>query len=109
MLLAAGLVLPGIVAPAQAATQALGISSGDGAMAHSPCDGMSMPMHGTAPAKQPPGTQHGCDLSACLGAGCLPTMPHLTPHIPQPDVLIAWDEPVPASPFPETPLRPPIA
>jgi len=116
LLLAAGFVLPGIVAPAQATAQALAAASASAAadatgMAHSPCDRMTvpMPMPGKAPAKLPAGAHQGCDLAACLGAGCLPTLPHLAAYVPEHVPPIAWDQPVPPSQRADTPLRPPIA
>lgn len=108
LLLAAGLVLPGIAAPAQAMTQELAAAGAGGTMAHSPCDGMQMPSSGKAPTQLPAGAQHGCDLSACLGAACLPTLPHVPAFIPEADMLITWDQPMPPSRQVDTPLRPPI-
>jgi hypothetical protein len=107
LLLIAGLVLPGIAAPAQSVTQALAEASATPdaiRMRTSPCGDMSMPMH-----DQTPHASHGCDLAACLGPGCLSTLPHLAAFIPEADSLIAWDQPVPPSRLPDTPLRPPIA
>jgi hypothetical protein len=108
LLLAVGLVLPGIAASAQRASQAVAMVSGDaGAMSHASCDGMSMP--GTSPMKTPAGSPHGCDLAACLGASCLPALPHLAAFVPAAESPIIADQPVPPSQLPDTPLRPPIA
>ena len=108
LLLVAGLVLPGIAAPAQAASQALAFASGTpGAMTHASCDGMSMNDH--VPAKMPHGAQHGCDLAACLGSGCLPALPHVAAFVPDAEAPMTLDQPVPPSQLPDTPLRPPIA
>ena len=111
LLLIAGLVLPGIAAPAQTVTQALAAVASDGkAAVHSPCDGMQMPSTpDKARGQVPSGAQHGCDLSACLGAGCLPALPHVAAFVPEADSLIAWDQPVRPTRFLESPLRPPIA
>ena len=108
LLLAAGLVLPGIAAPGQAVSHALA-AAGDNQdpMSASPCSGMSMP--DKSPPHTPMGGDHGCDLAACLGAGCLPTLPHVAAFVPDSDVLIPWDQPVPPSRLVERPLRPPIA
>lgn len=106
LLLAVGLVLPGIAAPAQAVGHALATMSGHAdAMSQSPCSGMTMP----DTPHMPSGTQHGCDLAACLGAGCLPVMPHVAAFIPDADSLVTWKQPVPPSRLPDTLLRPPIA
>jgi hypothetical protein len=107
LLLIAGLVLPGIAAPAQSVTQALAEASAAPdaiRMRASPCGDMSMP-HDQTPAR----ASHGCDLAACLGPGCLSTLPHLAAFIPEADSLVAWDQAVPPSLRPDTPLRPPIA
>jgi hypothetical protein len=110
LLLIAGLVLPGIAAPAQGATQALATAaSGGKAMTHAPCDGMQDPMQDAAHGRLPAGAQHGCDLSACLGSGCLPSLPHVAAFIPEAGSLVAWDQPMSPSRHLETPLRPPIA
>ena len=108
LLLAVGLVLPGIAANAQATRQMLALASGvPGAMSHASCDGMSMP--DKSPSKAPPGTSRGCNLAACLGAGCLPALPRVTAFVPAAQSPITLDEPLPPSQLPDTPLRPPIA
>jgi hypothetical protein len=108
LLLAVGLVLPGIAAPAQAARRALTLASAEPGVisSHSACDGMSMP--GEASTTMPPDARHGCDLAACLGAGCLPAVPHVTAFVPEAESPITSDQPVPPSRMPDTPLRPPI-
>src|SRR5919107_334443 len=84
LLLAVGLVLPGIAAPAQAAKQALAFASGTpDPRSQTSCAGMSMT--DDAPATMPHGAQHGCDLAACLGSGCLPTLPHVAAFVPEAD------------------------
>ena len=105
LLLAAGLVLPGIAAPAEAVVHALAATSAGTTMTRSACDGMQMPDETPVPH----GARSGCDLSACLGAGCLPTLPHVPAFVPEADSLIAWDQPVQPSRPIEAPLRPPIA
>jgi len=108
LLLAVGLVLPGVAANAQATSQMAAIASGvPAAMSHSACDGMAM--HSKAPSKMPPGVSHGCNLAACLGAGCLPALPYVTAFVPAVQSPITLDEPVPPSQLPDAPLRPPIA
>lgn len=108
LFLAAGLVLPGIAASVEGVRHALATTApGTTAMTQSACDGMPMP--DKAPARMPQGAQHGCDLSACLGAGCLPTLPHVVAFVPDADSLIAWDQPLRPSRVFDTPLRPPIA
>src|SRR6476661_5850718 len=88
LLLAAGLVLPGIAAPAQAAADEIAVmASGGTAVAHSLCDGMQMPM----PDKTPASGKHGCDLASCLGAACLPVLSHLGAFVPKAGSLIVGD------------------
>ena len=108
LLLAVGLVLPGIAAPAQAASQLLASASGmPDAMSHSSCDAMAM--QGGAPAKGLPASHHECNLAGCLGAGCLPRVAHVAAFVPATDNPVAFDQPVPPSQLPDTLLRPPIA
>jgi hypothetical protein len=106
LLLAVSLVLPGIAANAQATKQMLALASGVPDVMHSTCDGMSMPDQ--SPSKLPPGASHGCNLAACLGAGCLPTLPRVAAFVPVSQSPISLDEPMPSSQLPDTPLRPPI-
>jgi len=111
--LAIALVLPGIAAPALAATEALaalGVPE-KAVVARPPCDGMTMPAHSGPERELPaaPCAGHGCDLSACLGAGCIPTLPHIATLIPQADSPMVWELPLLPSRLTETPLRPPIA
>ena len=106
LLLAVGLVLPGIAAPAQRVSEAAALASGTTqAMTHSACDGTAM--LGKAPMKTPGSTQ-GCDLAACLGAGCLPALPHLAAFVPDAESPLVVDQPVLPSQQPDTLLRPPI-
>jgi hypothetical protein len=52
---------------------------------------------------------HSCDLSACLGTGCLPELPRIAANVPPTATLIPWRQPrLPAGVI-DTPLRPPIA
>ncbi len=109
LLLAVGLVLPAMAANAQAARQMLALASGvTDAMFHSTCGGMPMP--DKAPSKVPsPGASHECNLAACLGAGCLASLPYVNAFVPVAESPIQVDDPLPPSQLPDTPLRPPIA
>jgi len=111
--LALALVLPGIAAPVQSVRMALATASGQSdAMSHTKMsDGMSMPAPSASPDSKVPGNcgTHGCDLAACLGAGCLPSMPHIAPFIPVAGLVPTWEQPLQPSQRAETPLRPPIA
>ena len=138
LLLALCLVVPGIAAPAQGITDALqaataaavqGAESMTGSMAASmdmasmdmppmdmaeqgmPCGDMDMP----GPTSKPDSRSgdccapHSCDLSACLGTGCLPELPRLAASVPPAATPIPWRQPrLPAGVI-DTPLRPPIA
>jgi len=115
-LLAAGLVLPGIAAPAQAVAEVVGqataASAKDRSVAHhDPCDGMEMPAPGTKHPPLPEGgcAQHGCDLAACLGSACLPELPRIAAFVPPASAPLWLEQPLPPSRVVETPLRPPIA
>lgn len=106
LLLILALVLPGTAAPAQAVADALSaLATQDAEM---PCDGMQ-----TAPehrAGMPCDCcEHGkCDISACLGTGCLFAPPRLVAAIPLTNAPQPWRRPAPPSHTIETPLRPPI-
>jgi hypothetical protein len=130
LLLALCLVIPGIAAPAQAVSDELhaaaaaqmademsdsmdmGMAAMDMSAQGMPCGDMHM---ADAPSKQAPEKSgdccapHTCDLSACLGTGCLPELPRLAPSVPPAATPIPWRQPrLPAGVI-ETPLRPPIA
>jgi hypothetical protein len=111
--LALALVLPGIAASVQSVRMALATASRQAeVMPHAmPSDGMSMPAPSASADSKVPGNcgTHGCDLAACLGAGCLPTMPHIAAFIPVAGLVPTWEQPLPPSRQVETPLRPPIA
>lgn len=101
-----------MVLPAQTATDALQAAEASrmaAAMADMPCgDDMDasamkheMPCDCCTPAS--------CDLSACLGTACLPTLPRIAAAIPPGLVHAQWNAPAPPSAVLDTPLRPPIA
>ena len=54
-------------------------------------------------------TPHTCDLSACLGTGCLPELPRLAGSVPPAATPIPWRQPRLPAGVVDTPLRPPIA
>ena len=107
LLLVVSLVLPGSAAPAQAVADAL--STLATSAASMPCDGMQMPAeHQHAPPCDC--CEHGkCDISACLGTGCLFALPRLVALIPGVAAPLPWQRPAPDSRTVETPLRPPIS
>ena len=98
------------VVPAQAtqALQAAEASRMAAAMADMPC---GEEMDTSAQHEMPCDccTPASCDLSACLGTVCLPTVPRIVAAIPLDVVHARWDAPAPPSRAAETPLRPPIA
>ena len=111
--LALALVLPGIAAASQSVRVAFAtVPSATRSAAHGmPCDGMAMPAPTKAPAGKPSGNcgARGCDLAACLGAGCLPATPHIAASIPATGLVPNWEQPLRPSRLAETLLRPPIA
>jgi hypothetical protein len=135
LLLALCLVIPGIAAPAQGvadelhavaaaqADDAMDAAMADGAMpasmdmpsemaAHGmPCGEMHMADAPSKPASKSGDccTPHTCDLSACLGTGCLPELPRLAASVPPTATLIPWRQPRLPAGVVDTPLRPPIA
>ena len=130
LLLAIALVVPGIAAPMQAVREALapapaatamggmdmdmatGMSGDD--MAGMPCDRKQATDAASAlPATHASGgdccTPHACDLSACLGTGCLPALPRIAAFVPPSTPPVPWQQPARPVRLIETPLRPPIA
>lgn len=134
LLLAIALVVPGVAAPMQSVRDGLahaahaaapGAMAGmdaamamhipDEAMAGMPCEHMGEA--DPAPPMQPvaardPGdccNPHTCDLSACLGTGCLPELPRIAACVPPATPLVPWRQPAQPARLIETPLRPPIA
>ena len=128
LLLAIALAVPGIAAPMQAVREALAAMPvampmegmemarampGDD-MAGMPCDRMGIsdtssamptPRHGDGACCNP----HTCDLSACLGTGCLPELPRIAAFVPASTPPVPWRQPAQPARLIETPLRPPIA
>lgn len=100
-----------VVAPAQAAGEALQVQVAGQmapAMADMPCgDAVSQ----TADHEMPCGCcpPASCDLSVCLGTACLPEWPRLASAIPPVEMPLPLATPAPPSRFVDTPLRPPIA
>ncbi|GAB3344867.1 hypothetical protein [Lysobacter tyrosinilyticus] len=98
--------------PAQAASEALQIAAAArmaATMADMPCGD---DMNASAAKHERPCdccTVVSCDLSACLGTACLPTLPRLAAAIPLDVVHAQWNAPAPPSRVLDTPLRPPIA
>jgi hypothetical protein len=54
-------------------------------------------------------TPASCDLSACLGTACLPTLPRIVAAVPPGVLHVRWSAPAPPSRVLDRPLRPPIA
>lgn len=99
-----------VVAPAQAAGEALQEQAAAqiaATMAAMPCNDEAtqtvheMPCDCCTPAS--------CDLSACLGTACLPELPRFVAAIPPAATPLPWATPAPLTRFVDTPLRPPIA
>jgi len=113
LLLAVGLVAPGIAAQAQSVALAFATTSLGAATDRQDvgCGDMSPATMDVHPQKRPatPCDQHGCTMAACLGAGCLPTLPRVLAFVPIGESLITWEQPVRPSRVLDTPLRPPIA
>jgi uncharacterized protein involved in copper resistance len=133
LLLALCLVVPGIAAPAQAVADELHAAAAaqmadamgdsmemasmdmtgmDMSAQEMPCGDMHMVDAPSNPASKKSGdccAPHSCDLSACLGTGCLPELPRLAASVPPAATPIPWRQPrLPAGVI-DTPLRPPIA
>lgn len=116
LLLMVSLVIPGIVAPAQAiadefqAAAKAALVADAMAAQQTPCDGMDMPLYAedSAPCDCC-AAPHACDLSACLGIACLPELPHLAADVPPAATPLPWQQPSLPPGMIDTPLRPPIA
>ena len=97
---------------------AMPVAAADMSMSDMPCGEMHMPdatpKSSESPSASPSKAHdccapHACDLSACLGTGCLPELPRLAASIPPAATLVPWRQPrLPAGVI-DTPLRPPIA
>ena len=113
LLLAAALVIPGIVAPAQAITEGFQAATApsdanDMTMANMPCDDADMPVATDTSAPCDCCGPHACDFSACLGTACLPELPRITAMVPPAAAPLPWQPPALALAVIDTPLRPPI-
>jgi hypothetical protein len=113
LLLAVSLVIPGIVAPAQAIAD--GVQAAAAAslmhptiMEEMPCGDMGMPASTEDSAPSDCCTPHTCDLSACLGTACLPELPHLAANVPPAATPLPWQQSSLPPGVIDTPLRPPI-
>lgn len=111
LLLVAFLAIPAVAAPARAvadAMQAVATAAMAGAVvqADGPCD----TMRASSDAQQPCDccAPHTCDISACLGTGCLPELPRVIASIPAVAVAASLRQPVVPTGSIETPFRPPI-
>lgn len=92
------------------------VSMRDMPMEDMPCGAMHM--SDATPPKSPSSSParsgdccapHSCDLSACLGTGCLPELPRIAASVPPVATLIPWRQPRLPAGVVDTPLRPPIA
>lgn len=112
-LLAVSLIVPGIVAPAQAiadGVQAVATASMATSMQGMPCDDaakMPASTDGTAPCDCC--APHACDFSACLGIACLSELPRVAATVPPVAALLPRRQPALPPGVIDTPLRPPIA
>ena len=128
LLLALCLVVPGIAAPAQAVadelhaaaaarmsdamSDSMDMAAMDVSMQGMPCGEMHMadaPSKATSDKSGDCCAPHSCDLSACLGTGCLPELPRLAASVPPAATLVPWRQPRLPAGVVDTPLRPPIA
>ena len=107
LLLVMSLILPGISAPAGALADELHALTASAAMADMPCDEGQRGSDHKAPCDCCP--QSKCDLSACLGTGCLFELPRLAAFVPPTAMPLPWDLPAPDSQAVGTLFRPPIA
>ena len=107
LLLVMSLILPGISAPAGALADELHALTASAAMADMPCDEGQRASDHQAPCDCCP--QSKCDLSACLGTGCLFELPRLAAFVPPTAMPLPWDLPAPDSQAVGTLFRPPIA
>jgi hypothetical protein len=112
LLLVAFLAIPAVAAPARAVADAMQAAAASAmsdasVQANVPCDAMRASSDGQQPCDCC--VDHTCDISACLGTGCLPELPRLIASIPAVGVAAPWRQrPVPTGTI-ETPFRPPIA
>lgn len=114
-LLAVSLVIPGIVAPAQAVadgieTIATASTAHAAGMQETPCDDMeTMPASTDKDAPCDCCAPHACDFSACLGTACLPGLARVAAIVPPVATPLPWQQPNLPLGVIDTPLRPPIA
>jgi hypothetical protein len=112
LLLVAFLAIPAVAAPARAVSDAMqtaAVAAMADTMVHAdgPCDTMRASSEGQQPCDCC--ASHTCDISACLGTGCLPELPRLIANIPNVAVVAMWRQPPVPTGTIETPFRPPIA
>ena len=105
------MIATSLVAPAQAANEALNEAATThmaAAMPDVPCgDEMEMAASHEMPCDCC--TPASCDLSACLGTACLLELPRVTAAIPLHTIHATWNAPARPTRLIDTPLRPPIA
>lgn len=107
LLLAVFLVVPGIIAPAQAVADLFHAPVAEASAMGTPCEDMAMPASDASPCDCcEPGA---CDLAACLGTGCLPELHGMVANVPPAAMQLPWWQPHLPSGVADTPLRPPIA
>lgn len=104
------LIMATVGVPVQAATGALQVI----AAAEMAAAMKDMPCGEEAPAKAHDMPCNccdpvSCDLSACIGAACLPELTRRVAAIPAMCLSVPWEMPSRPSRVMETPLRPPIA
>lgn len=112
LLLVAFLAIPAVAAPARAVADAMQAATASAiaeamAQADEPCDAMRASPDGQQPCDCCP--SHTCDISACLGTGCLPELPRVIASIPPVAAAAPWHQPAVPAGTTETPFRPPIA
>ncbi|MDI9239122.1 hypothetical protein QLQ15_09390 [Lysobacter sp. LF1] len=109
LLLVALIAIPAVAAPARSVTQAMqaaAAAADTSGHADGPCDQMR-----PSPGSQQPCdccASRTCDISACLGTGCLPGLPQLIASVPNVTAAQAWRQPPVPTGAIETPFRPPI-
>lgn len=108
------MIVTTLVAPAQAADEALREAATAptaptaATMPDMPCgDEMDMAASHEMPCDCC--TPASCDLSACLGTACLPELPRVAAAIPLHAIHAMWNAPARPTRLIDTPLRPPIA
>ncbi|WP_345476019.1 hypothetical protein [Lysobacter panacisoli] len=110
LLLVAFLAIPAVAAPAQAVAEALQVvataASDAGVQTDGPCDAMPASSDDQQPCDCC--VPHTCDISACLGTGCLPELPRVIASIPPVAAAAPWQQPSVPTGTIETPFRPPI-